>query len=1210
MSVLTLSDANRALTEAVDKSKQYEWMSAADAYNRTVDLYGKSLDPVQVSQLRKAEADCYFEAAFQSENRAEFKRRMKLSQSTYDEASARYAESGRSGVSDLLKCRALFSTYWLTDEATGRASIIAQILPLAETATKQLEEDGDDYNLAESLRKRLDFYFEALGLATKSGQTKARFEQAAELVEKAVAKTEELKDDMLLLEVLETGILILVVLNSATDAERYKIHASRAIELASKATEVSSRIKTPRALAIACLATGIVTSYLKSDPITGLSYAETGLREAQTTRDSFLVGFLAGLGSFVSGLAAMMEEDIDKKRELFQKSLALVKTAIENLEIPREGTILGWTWYWYGDCQTMMAINAETAVDTKKDLMARAAATAERGIEYESFGAPFSGPELALAKALYFSAIIESEPKKKADLLLRALRSSEREVSRRSIRYPNSWDLGIAFYYLAMTKSQLSEISPKENQIEYLRGAVADMDKCVRFCGEWGPMMGRTHILARSEESYGDILLQLHRVVEERSVAEAAAQVYGAAVNHLTQTGLVGASSSVQWKLARTYDTAGDFERASSAFTVAAEICRKAAKKLLKLSGYFEDLAFYMEAWARIEDARVHHREERYSIAAQNYTKASSILGTTRNWSYLAGHYAACSLLEEGEALSRRERQEESIDRFHRAAETFENARARLAIRAENSLEEREKGELSDWLSVTNGRLRYSRAMADMEEARLLDRKGKNEASLVKYRLASKSFTELLGPRTRTASKSELETMTLFCKACERMKEAEIRGSYLLYNNASRLFLEAEKTAPDQRFRPLAIANSSICRALALGTRFRRSKKAQLYSKIKTLLETASDAYDGAGFDRAAAWTRATQKFFDALAFYSDASTERNAEKKSTLYRLAEKQFESASRLYAKAGFLGRETEARRLFQRAKEERNILSPLQMLGDSLIALQRSTPASLLKDKPLGLERLESAHIVGTVKVLVPKSILGSATCVEFELTNLGKLPATLISVKDYAPTEFLIDKERSPYPLHEGSLDLRGKRLDQLKTHNFKIFMTARQTGLFELKPQVVFADDKGRQGLAQLEPVMIAVQEFAKEISRRAPRVLADRIPPAPESWFETGRARDVFQHLATVFLRDYLSQGLIADRAGWRSLMDLVRDLGIPRSAFYGPGGRDGAVIVELEKRDLVERKIFPEERGRGGAITRIRVAYENPPVRTLVKQALVESL
>src|SRR5438445_253578 len=890
LSVLTLSDANRALTEAVDKSKQYEWMSAADAYNRTVDLYGKSLDPVQVSQLRKAEADCYFEAAFQSENRAEFKRRMKLSQSTYDEASARYAESGRSGVSDLLKCRALFSTYWLTDEATGRASIIAQILPLAETATKQLEEDGDDYNLAESLRKRLDFYFEALGLATKSGQTKARFEQAAELVEKAVAKTEELKDDMLLLEVLETGILILVVLNSATDAERYKIHASRAIELASKATEVSSRIKTPRALAIACLATGIVTSYLKSDPITGLSYAETGLREAQTTRDSFLVGFLAGLGSFVSGLAAMMEEDIDKKRELFQKSLALVKTAIENLEIPREGTILGWTWYWYGDCQTMMAINAETAVDPKKD-----------------------------------------------------------------------------------------------------------------------PMMGRTHILARSEESYGDILLQLHRVVEERSVAEAAAQVYGAAVNHLTQTGLVGASSSVQWKLARTYDTAGDFERASSAFTVAAEICRKAAKKLLKLSGYFEDLAFYMEAWARIEDARVHHREERYSIEAQNYTKASSILGTTRNWSYLAGHYAACSLLEEGEALSRRERQEESIDRFHRAAETFENARARLAIRAENSLEEREKGELSDWLSVTNGRLRYSRAMADMEEARLLDRKGKNEASLVKYRLASKSFTELLGPRTRTASKSELETMTLFCKACERMKEAEIRGSYLLYNNASRLFLEAEKTAPDQRFRPLAIANSSICRALALGTRFRRSKKAQLYSKIKTLLETASDAYDGAGFDRAAAWTRATQKFFDALAFYSDASTERNAEKKSTLYRLAEKQFESASRLYAKAGFLGRETEARRLFQRAKEERNILSPLQMLGDSLIALQRSTPASLLKDKPLGLQRLESADIVGTVKVIVPKSILGSATCVEFELTNLGKLPATLISVKDYAPTEFLIDK---------------------------------------------------------------------------------------------------------------------------------------------------------------------------------------------------------
>jgi hypothetical protein len=1184
-------------------------MSAAGAYNRTLGLYGKSLDPVQVSQLQKAEADCYFEAAFQSENRTEFKRRMKLSQEAYETASSLYSGSGRLGISDLLKCRALFSTYWLTDEAAERASIMAQILPMAEKATKRLEEDGDDY-LAESLRKCLQFYFEGLGLATKSGETKARFEQAAELVEKAVAKTEEMKDDPLLLEVLGTAILILVVLNSATDPERYKIHANRALELASKVTEVSSRIRTPRAIAVGCLATGIITSYLKSDPITALSYAETGLREAQTTKDSFLVGFLAGLGSFVSGLAGMMEEDIDKKRELFQKSLALIRTAIGNLEIPRQGAILGWTWYWYGDCQTIMATNAETAVDAKKDLLTGAAATAERGIEYETFGAPFSGPELALAKALYFSALIESDPKKKADLLLHALRSSEREVKRRSIRYPNSWDLGIAFYYLAMTRSQISEACSEQDKVEYLQGAIADMEKCVKFCGEWGPMMGRTHILARCEESYGDILSQLHRVVKEESIAEEAAQAYGTAVNHLTQTGLVGASSSVQWKLAQTYDRIGDFERASSAFMVAAEICRKAAKKLLKLSGYFEDLAFYMEAWACIEDSRFQHRKERYSAAAGNYAKASSILGTTRNWNYLAGHYAACSLLEEGEALSRRERQEDSIERFHRAAETFENARARLAIRAENTLEEREKSELNDWLKVTNGRLRYSRAMADLEEARLLDRRGKNEASLVKYRSASKSFTELLGPPTKRAGKSELETMTLFCKACERMKEAEIKGSYPLYNEASRLFLQAEKTAPDQRFRPLAIANSSICRALALGTRFKRSKKAQLYSKIKTLLETAGDAYEGAGFDRAAAWTRATQKFFDALAYYSDASAERDAEKKGTLYRLAEKQFESASRLYARAGFLGREAEARRLFQRAKEERNILSPLQALGDQLIALQRSTPASLLKDKPLGLERLESTHIIGTVKVLEPKSILGSATCVEFELTNLGKLAATLISVEGFAPTEFQIDEERSPYPVHEGSLDLRGKRLDQLKTHGFKIFMTARQTGLFELKPRVVFADDKGRQGLAQLGPVIIAVQESAKENSRRAPRVSADRVPPAPESWFETGRARGVFQHLATVFLRDYLSQGLFADKAGWRSLMDLVRELGIPRSAFYGPGGHDGAVIAELEKRDLVERKIFPNERGRGGAITKIRVAYENPPVRTLVKQALVESL
>ncbi len=69
---------------------------------------------------------------------------------------------------------------------------------------------------------------------------------------------------------------------------------------------------------------------------------------------------------------------------------------------------------------------------------------------------------------------------------------------------------------------------------------------------------------------------------------------------------------------------------------------------------------------------------------------------------------------------------------------------------------------------------------------------------------------------------------------------------------------------------------------------------------------------------------------------------------------------------------------------------------------------------------------------------------------------------------------------------------------------------------------------------------------------------------------------------------------------------MDLVRETKIPRSAVYGPRGRDGPVIVELERRGLVESRIFPRERGRGGAVKKVRVAYENEIVKRIVEESV----
>jgi hypothetical protein len=297
--------------------------------------------------------------------------------------------------------------------------------------------------------------------------------------------------------------------------------------------------------------------------------------------------------------------------------------------------------------------------------------------------------------------------------------------------------------------------------------------------------------------------------------------------------------------------------------------------------------------------------------------------------------------------------------------------------------------------------------------------------------------------------------------------------------------------------------------------------------------------------------------------------------------------------------------------QQAREEQELSLLTEAKLGNPAALQGLMPASLLKDQPLGLEMVEAARIVGkmnlTDKVVSP----GSATTVELELTNMGRSSATLVKLEGIVQ-EGLEITQGPAFSIRDGFLDMNGKRLDHLKSHSLTIPIRAEREGIFELRPRITVVDDSGNKGFAEFESAALVAhgRTLPEDFHPEAKRHLESLMPAIQSSWFETQRGKEVFQHLAKGFLQDYVSKGLFVEKAGWRSLMDLVRDLEIPRSAFYRKGGGDGAVLVELERRGLVELRTFSEERGRGGAITKLRVAHDNPSVRIYLKQALAETL
>jgi hypothetical protein len=436
--------------------------------------------------------------------------------------------------------------------------------------------------------------------------------------------------------------------------------------------------------------------------------------------------------------------------------------------------------------------------------------------------------------------------------------------------------------------------------------------------------------------------------------------------------------------------------------------------------------------------------------------------------------------MENGEALSRLEQEDDSARSFLSAAESFAEAQATLKNERDQVSGPQEQKELDNWLEASRALEKYCLGRVKLEEAKILDKKGAEEESRDKYRSASEVFRELMSETQSAQSRVELDALGLFCEARAKMKEAETMVSPETYSDAADLFSRVEKVTQGRTFRHLALASSCICRALESGTKFRRTRDTQLYSEIKRQLETATDYYEAAGWRQAAGWTRATGKLFDALVYLTEAAMERDSKKKTEMYSLAEKHLQLSAKLYGEASFLSKQDEALRLLERAREEKELLlSPVEVLADNpALAGIPGAPAALIKVQTRGLEGLEEAKVVGNMTVSEVEIKMGSDLFVELEVANVGKSVARLVKLENIGVEGVHMDGRRMPRQGKDDFIDMKGQKLEYMGTHEIGIPMKAVRAGVFQLRPRIMFVDGKGSYRSYEFEPVSITVREL------------------------------------------------------------------------------------------------------------------------------------
>jgi hypothetical protein len=413
---------------------------------------------------------------------------------------------------------------------------------------------------------------------------------------------------------------------------------------------------------------------------------------------------------------------------------------------------------------------------------------------------------------------------------------------------------------------------------------------------------------------------------------------------------------------------------------------------------------------------------------------------------------------------------------------------------------------------------------------------------------------------------------------------AEANVSPELFGEASQFFEQASHLCSSEKARLSILGHSHFCKALEAGTIFTDARETANHSEAMHHLQSATDYYQRARLESAAQYARATGLLFDSYAYMDRAKRDVEPEKKIQLYKMVEMLLKTSAGCYMKAKRPEKMEQVLKLLEGVREERELaMSLTEVLNGSPVVSTTTLSAPIpTHEKSVGLERLEHAVVQTHLKTSSDVTV-GEEFEIRLDVVNVARNLGSLVRIDDLVPQGFKITEVPTECKPEDGSLNLNGRRLEPLKIETIKISMQATQEGTFNVCPKVVYTDDAGKIHASGSEPVQITVR------------------PPLSFE-FKTEATDRVFNFLIQAFVEDYMKRGLFIQEAGWRSLVQVVKSTGTSLRSVYGDSGRRGLVVSELERRGLVETRIFQGRRGRGGAVLKLRISYEKETLKRYI--------
>jgi KaiC/GvpD/RAD55 family RecA-like ATPase/tetratricopeptide (TPR) repeat protein len=1083
------TDTQALLERAKEEEEKYEWLEAAKSYEQVSHVKSETVS--FLAEIWERIGFCRNLASRQTEDSEKFKELEQLAVEAYLNAAKLFEkEGGMKNLGKSAQCNAIaeYVRSWLASDPSEKRKMLDKCLKFGKKSLEAYENTGDDLNFGKTCNELLLCLFERLYVASDWREMRIFAQEGINCANNAIGILSKVGDKSELLRAYFTASLqSWYAANISEQEEERRELMRRSLSYSEEALKLCREVDNPYYVAMSNWAAAYSTLLFTEKVESALEYAQKMLEQGMTVRDNYLKGVASYVLAFVTNWMTLREADPDKKKEGYEKIIKYSENAIRYLQLVSQNFFIAGTYLFYAESYSSLARDIKANLEERRAILKKAVENGRKGLECATVsGSPDAmvGTLHALSKALHFCSNLETEKDEKAELLKEALvhRQEYNKIVERVV--PTSdWVRGVGKSYEGLIKADLVKVETDKDKKRFLlESAVSDMEDGVSRCRKSilsSPVPTRIAAVARYEDELGGALNELYLLTEDKRILGKAIDVYKDAAEKFREVNLPSRVAESYWKMAENQDRLGEFEKAAEDFERAFAEYNAAAQRIPHFVGFFQDYATYMKAWSEIERAKFAHKQEEYVAAKENYEEAANLLKQSKLWSYLSSNFLAWAFLEQAEDFSRKESGMESIEAFREASALFKEAKGTLQVQSSKVENEDERDSIERLLKASDTRQTYCLGRIAVEEAKILDSQGEHIAGSEKYGSAAETFNEILESGSEQ-SRIGLKPLICLCQAWQKMLMAEAKASSRMYGEAAELFKEAKEHTLDERASLLALANSSFCKALEAGTEFEITSEQTAYLTAKRHMEAAANHYLKAGFKTASEYAKATELLFDAYFYMGNAKMETDPERKTVHYAMAEKVLQASAEHYMEAKHREKTEQIHQLLEKVREERDLAVSLsKVLRVPAVTSSTESFAMLTpwEERAVGLERFEGADVQAKLVQDAEEIRVGEDLNLEMQVVNVGKETVQFARLEEIIPAGFQLVAKPDYCGSEDAYLDMKGKRLDPLKTEEIRLVLRPFEKGTFKITPRIVCMDETGNQILRGPDPITINVSE-------------------------------------------------------------------------------------------------------------------------------------